>query len=56
MTQEETMAHISKYEMALPVVSDTTAKCEALYGKLNYNAQEMNDFIMDNLTVSVVIE
>lgn len=50
------MAHIEKWDMAFPIVSSTTAMCEALYGKLNYNAQEMNDFIMNNLTVSVVIE
>ncbi len=56
MTQEEFMAEIEKMQMSWPVVIDATARLEELYGKLNYNAKEMNDYIMNNLTVSVVIE
>lgn len=56
MSQEEYMAHVSKWKMAFPVVQNVTATCQELYGKLNYNAQDMNDLIMNNLTVSVVIE
>jgi len=56
MTQEEYMANVTKWKMAFPVIQKVTNTCQELYGKLNYNAQEMNDFIMDNLTVSVVIE
>lgn len=50
------MADIVKYRMFSPDIKSATAELQELYGKLNYNAKEMNDYIMNNLTVSVVIE
>lgn len=56
VTLTEFLGLIMKQEMIMPKVRQVTAKLEEMYWKLNYNSKTMNQYIEDNLTVTVVIE
>lgn len=56
MTETEYMAEIEKQQMSMSVLREATAKLEEMYGKINYNAHDMLQYLSDNLTVSVEID
>lgn len=56
MPETELMAEIIKQRMFMPDFRQATAQLEEMYGKLNYDAKQMLQYLSDNFEVSVVIE